>query len=103
MFRGWRQAEVGTPDRCRAVLTAAGFVESEVVVDPTGQHFVPLDQVEKAWDGWVKNPVFLPRNSDAAAKLLGLRDEYLTEARSRATEQGVWDEMTAYFVGGRKA
>ena len=95
--------EIGTPDRCRAVLAAAGFVKPEVVVEPTGQHFVPMDQVERAWDGWVKNPVFHPRNPDAAATLLGLRDEYLTEARSRATEQGVWDEMTAFFVVGRKA
>ncbi|QJX01186.1 methyltransferase domain-containing protein [Frigoriglobus tundricola] len=95
--------EIGSPDRCRAVLAAAGFVDPDVVVEPTGQHFVPMAQVERAWDGWVKNPVFHPRNPDAAAKLLGLRDEYLTEARSRATEQGVWDEMTAYFVVGKKA
>jgi ubiquinone/menaquinone biosynthesis C-methylase UbiE len=94
--------EVGTPDRCRAVLTNAGFVDPDVVVDPTGQHFVPLDQVEKAWDGWVRNPVFHPRDPEDAAKLLGLRDEYLTEARSRATDRGVRDEMTAYYVVGRK-
>jgi ubiquinone/menaquinone biosynthesis C-methylase UbiE len=43
--------EVGTPERCRAVLAAAGFVDPEVVVDPSGGHFVPLDQVERAWDG----------------------------------------------------
>lgn len=93
---------VGTPDRCRAVLLAAGFVDTDVVVDPSGGHFVPLDQVERSWDGWAGNPVFRPRDPEAAAGLLGLRDEYLTEARSRATDQGVWDEMTAYFVVGRK-
>jgi hypothetical protein len=51
----------------------------------------------------VRNPVFHPRSPFAAARLLTLRDEYLTEARSRATGQGVWDEMTAFFVVGRKA
>jgi ubiquinone/menaquinone biosynthesis C-methylase UbiE len=95
--------EVGTRDRCHAVLTATGFVDPDVVVEPTCPHFVTLDQVEKAWDGWVKNPVFHPRDPDTAARLLGLRDEYLAEARSRATDRGVWDEMTAYFVCGRKA
>lgn len=95
--------EVGTPERCRAVLAAAGFVDPDVEVEPIGPHFVPMAQVERAWDGWVKNPVFHPRDPDAAAMLLGLRDEYLTEARLRATDQGVWDEMTAYFVFGRKA
>lgn len=93
---------VGTPDRCRAVLAAAGFVDTDVAVEPTGPHFVPTDQVERAWYGWMKNPVFLPRNPEDVARLLGLRDEYLTEARSRATGQGVWDEMTAFFVVGRK-
>lgn len=95
-------AEVGTPARCRAVLAAAGFVAPEVVVDPSGGRHVPLEEVERAWDGWVKNPVFHPRNPTDAALLTSLRDEYLSEARSRATGQGVWDEMTTYFVVGRK-
>ena len=95
--------DVGSPDRCRALLTEAGFVESEVVVDPSAQHFVPMERVERAWDGWVKNPIFHPRNPGDATRLLGLRDEYLAEARTRASDQGVWDEMTAYFVRGRKA
>ena len=94
--------EIGTPDRCRAVLTAAGFVDAEVVVDPSAGHFVPMERVERAWDGWLKSPIFHPRDPDDAARLMGLRDEYLDEARGRATERGVWDEMTAFFVVGRK-
>ncbi len=73
-----------------------------MVVEPTGPHCVPMERVERVWDGWVRNPVFHPRVLNAAAELLGLRDAYLTEDRSRATEQGVWDEMTAYFVVGKK-
>jgi len=93
--------EVGTPDLCRAVLAGAGFAEPEVVIEPSG-HYVPMDRVERAWEGWVQNPVFHPRRPDDASRLLGLREEYLAEARGRATEQGVWDEMTAYFAIGRK-
>ena len=94
--------EVGSPDLCQAVLASAGFADSTVEVDPSGGHFVPMEKVERAWDGWVKNPVFHPRDPEAASRLLGLRKEYLAEARSRATDEGVWDEMTAYFVVGRK-
>ena len=93
---------IGTPDRCRAALTAAGFADVEVAVDPSAGRFVPFDEIEGAWYGWVKNPVFHPRAPDDTARLLGLRDEYLREARRRATDRGVWDEMTAYFVVGRK-
>ena len=71
------------------------------MVEASGRD-VPMEEVERAWDGWVRNPVFHPRDSADATRLLGLRDEYLEEARRRATDRGVWDEMTAYFVVGRK-
>ena len=92
---------VNSPARCRSALLGAGFAEVEVAVEPSG-HFVAWDRVEKAWDGWVQNPIFQPRDPEQAARLLGLRDDYLAEARDRAVGQGVWDEMTAYFVLGRK-
>ncbi len=94
--------ETGTPDRCRAVLTDAGFCNPEVDVGPSGGHFVTMEQVEKAWDGWITNPAFRPRNPADAERLTHLRAEYLAEARRRAAGGGVWDEMTAYFVVGTK-
>ena len=93
--------ETGTPDRCRAVLTDAGFVDPEVLIESSG-HFVTMEQVEKAWEAWIKNPIFHPRNSDDAEHLTRLRHEYLAEAQLRATNRGLWDEMTAYFVAGTK-
>jgi ubiquinone/menaquinone biosynthesis C-methylase UbiE len=93
--------ETGTPDRCRSVLTDAGFVDPEVLIESSG-HFITMEQVGKAWDGWIKNPIFHPRNPDDAERLTHLRDEYLAEAQRRAVDGGVWDEMTAYFVVGTK-
>jgi ubiquinone/menaquinone biosynthesis C-methylase UbiE len=93
--------ETGTPNRCRELLSNAGFVEPQVVVEAQGR-FVTLEQVDKAWDVWIKNPVFHPRNHGDASRLAELRDEYRAEAASRATPVGVWDEMTAYFVRGLK-
>ena len=93
--------ELGTEERCQAALIEAGFDGIEVVVESSG-HFLPMDRVEQAWDGWARNPIFHPRNPDEASILLGLRDEYLEEARGRATEQGLWDEMTAFFALGHR-
>lgn len=93
---------VGTPEHCRAVLSESGFTEPEIVVEPSGHH-ITMEQAEQAWDGWMKNPIFRPRRTAAAARLAGMRDEYLEEARRRSTEQGIWDEATAYFVTGRRA
>ena len=91
----------GTPERCRSLLLDAGFVGPEIVVEQSGG-FVPLEQVEK---GWTRNPTHpLSRPLLAADPLLMARmeSEYMTEARRRATAEGVWDEKTSYFVTGRK-
>lgn len=93
--------ETGTPDRCRAVMAAAGFTGPDVLVEASGR-LVPMEQVERAWDGWVENPAFHPRNPADAERLTHLRAGYLAEARRRATDGGVWDEMTADFVVGTK-
>lgn len=88
---------LGTEDRCRGVLVEAGYVDPRVVADPDGR-FVPAAEVEAAWETWTANPIFQPRRPGELEKLLGLRDEYLAEVRSRATDRGVWDEWTAYYA-----
>jgi ubiquinone/menaquinone biosynthesis C-methylase UbiE len=94
--------EVGTPDRCRAVLSDAGFTRPEVVVEPSGE-FITMEEAEKAWDRWMKNPIFHPDRTDEAIRLAGLRGEYIEEARRRLTEQGIWDEATVYYVTAWRA
>jgi ubiquinone/menaquinone biosynthesis C-methylase UbiE len=94
--------EVGTPYRCRAVLSGAGFPRAEVVVEPLGE-FITMEEAEKAWDRWMKNPIFHPHRNDEAIKLAGLRGEYIEEARRRLTSQGIWDEATAYYVTAWRA
>lgn len=93
--------ETGTPDRCKRVLIEAGFVDPQVTIEKSG-HYVTMDQVDRAWDGWIKNPIFHPRNQDDANRIILLRDEYLAEAHHLATHDGVWDEMTAYYVTATK-
>jgi ubiquinone/menaquinone biosynthesis C-methylase UbiE len=49
--------DTGTPDRCRAVLAAAGFVRPEVVEEQTGTFF-SADQLEAAMESAMKNPLY---------------------------------------------
>jgi ubiquinone/menaquinone biosynthesis C-methylase UbiE len=51
--------EAGTPNRCREVLANAGFVDPEVLIESSGS-FVMMEQIEKAWDAWIRNPIFHP-------------------------------------------
>ena len=60
--------EVGTPYHSRAVLSESGFTRSEVVVEPLGE-FITMEEAEKAWDRWMKNPIFHPHRTDEAIRL----------------------------------
>ena len=92
--------DTGTPDRCHAVLAAAGFVRPEVVEEPTCTYF-SADQLEVALESAVKNPLYGITPSDST-RLSGLRDEYMAEARSSSVRKGIDAEVGAYFVLAHK-
>jgi ubiquinone/menaquinone biosynthesis C-methylase UbiE len=91
----------GTPERCRSLLLDAGFVDPEIVIDRQGR-YVSLEQVEKVWTRNPTHPLCLPLLDAGPDLMERMGAEFLAEARSRATDQGVWDERTNYFVVGRK-
>jgi hypothetical protein len=72
------------------------------VVEPLGE-FITMEEAEKAWDRWMKNPIFHPHRTDEAIRLTGLGGEYIEEARRRLTGRGIWDEATVYYVTAWRA
>lgn len=86
----------GTPERCCAVLAAAGFDEPQVVVEPT-RNFFSVDHLATVLDSQVKNPLYGIAPCDAV-RLTDLRDEYISEARSPSVMRRINEEMGAYFV-----
>lgn len=92
--------DIGTPERCCAVLTAAGFYRPEVVIEPTG-NFFSSDQLAAVFTAVVKNPLYGLTPSDAR-QLNNLRDEYMEEARSPSVQKSLNDEIGAYFVLAHK-
>jgi|SRR5450631_1080384 len=92
--------DIGTCERCRAVLAAAGFVRPEVVAEPTATFF-SADQLEAIPEMAVKNRLYGITPSDAS-RLSDLRDEYITEARSTSVRKSIDAEVGAYFVLAHK-
>ncbi len=92
--------DTGTPERCRAVLAAAGFVRTEVVVEPTATFF-SVEQLETIPEMAVKNPLYGITPSDAS-RLTALLDAYMTDARSPSVRKCIDAEMGAYFVLAHK-
>jgi SAM-dependent methyltransferase len=56
--------DTGTPDHCRSILGAAGFVETKVVAEPTSTFF-SADQLEGALESAVTSPLYRITPSDA--------------------------------------
>jgi len=92
--------DTGTPERCRSVPIAAGFVRPEVVVEPTATFF-SAGHLETVLESAMSNPLYGMTTSETR-RLNDLRAEYMAEARSSSTWQGVDAELGAYFVLAHK-
>lgn len=88
--------ETGTPERCRAILAAAGFERQEVHVESTASFF-SADRLEDVLESALKNPLFGISSGDIS-HVEDLRDEYMAKAQSSPVREGIDAEMGAYFV-----
>jgi ubiquinone/menaquinone biosynthesis C-methylase UbiE len=92
--------DTGTPERCRSLLAAVGFIQPEIVTEPTATFFT-TNHLETFPDMAVKNPLYGITPSDTS-RLSGLRDEYIAEARSPSVQKDIDTEVGAYFVLAHK-
>jgi ubiquinone/menaquinone biosynthesis C-methylase UbiE len=101
---GIRVAAVGqdteTPEGCRSLLVAAGFVGPEVVVEATATFLSP-DHLETFLDSAMSNPLYGIAMNEVR-RLNELRGEYLAEARSSTVRKAINAELGAYFALAHK-
>jgi ubiquinone/menaquinone biosynthesis C-methylase UbiE len=93
--------DTGTAERCHAVLAAAGFARTEVVVEPTARFFSAA-QIDGFPDMAVNNPLYDIAPADAA-RIAALQSEYADEASSPEVSRGISTEAGAYFVVAHKS
>ncbi len=93
--------ETGSPERCRAVLAAAGFVRPAVVAESTAA-FVTAGRLETFTEMAVKNKLYGITPSDINP-LCDLRDEYIAAIQSPSVTDSINAEVGAYFVLGHKS
>ena len=92
--------DIGTPERCRAILAAAGFGRQEVLIEPTAS-FLSADRLGDVLDSALKSPLFGIAPSDIS-RVEEMRNEYMAEAHSSSVRESLDNEMGAYFVLGYK-
>ena len=92
---------LGTPERCRVLVEAAGFHNVEVQTEQFGSY---LDRDDPWWE-WDANWIH-PRGNplaDLSRKRLGeIKAAYNAEIDALKTEHGYWLEITMFLVTARK-
>ena len=91
---------LGTAEKCEKVLQQAGFENIKVESKQFGK-YLSLDDAKKWWNGtWLhpQNPL-LQLSQNKIEKIIA---EYVKEVEALVTQKGVWQDMTIFFVIGRK-
>ena len=93
--------DTGTPERCRSLLAAAGFIQTELVTEPTATFFT-ANHLETFPDMAVKNPLYGITPTDAS-RLSG----YLTSTSqkhgphlSKKTSMPKWERTSSWLING---
>lgn len=93
---------LGTPARCHNLLQQAGFRDIEIKIEPSGRYRQLRDD-GASWK-WInlnfKGNALVSNLSQS--QLDQFQVEYKAELEKLATDQGVWEDTTIFFVRARK-
>jgi protein-L-isoaspartate(D-aspartate) O-methyltransferase len=97
-------APLGTHERCRELLQAAGFEKIDFRTEQFGSY---LDRNDVEWWQWPEDLNWLdPRGNPLAElsseRLREIKAAYESEIDALATSQGYWHEITMFLVTVRK-
>ena len=94
----------GTTEKSRNLLKNANFESIEIKVEQDGS-YISLDKAKKMWAG-SSHPApgqFPPPLSQLSSEqLMQAQLEFEQELAAAETEQGIWNDITTFYVYGRK-
>ena len=92
----------GDEDKCFHLLEEAGFHDIKIYSEQFG-NYIKLDDLPQLWDNvLVNNPLCQELWQLSSTKLEEFKNEYFAELKSLETKQGIWNDITTFFVLGRK-
>ncbi len=99
---GWNES-IGTIEKCNRLLQTSGLEVIQVTDEQFGE-YLSLESAQKLWDIIIKNPLTFsyfiqPLNSE---QLQAAKAQYLAELETLVTDQGIWNDITLFYIVGRK-
>ena len=93
---------LGTPEKGHILLQQAGFRDISLKILPSGRYRSLSDDRFWLWKGGAFYPRGNPLSKLSEEQLDQLQVEYRAEIEKLATDKGVWEDTTTFFVRARK-
>jgi len=90
---------LGTPQKCQDLLKQVGFQNIKIVTEQFGSY---LSNVEKAWNANARSAFGSQVKELPPERLEQLKAEYIAQVEATATDKGIWNDVTTFFVLGSK-
>lgn len=88
---------LGTPQKCHNLLVEAGFKDIEVVTEQFDYYF---SDAERLWHKIANSAFGFQVKELPLERLEQLKAEYIAEVSATATDKGIWNDVTTFFVLG---
>lgn len=92
---------IGSPAKCYKMLREAGFADIEVKTEQFGSYISSSD-LQATWDRNLNNALGVPLLQLQREKLEQCQTEYFAELEALATDRGIWNDVTTFFVLAHK-
>ncbi|MGB7442008.1 MAG: methyltransferase domain-containing protein [Coleofasciculaceae cyanobacterium] len=91
----------GTEEKCHVLLQEAGFQDIEFKTEQFGK-YASLNQIKWPWENILEYPLCRPLKQLSSQQLEQAKAEYEAELEALVTDKGIWNDITTFFVFGRK-
>ena len=94
----------GTVEKCHRLFEQAGFEEIEIKIEQDGS-YISLDKAKAMWAGNshpAPGQYPPPLSTLSSEQLAQVKAEFEAELEALQTEQGIWNDITTFYVFGQK-
>lgn len=95
---------IGTVEKCRNLLEQVGFKEIEIKIEQDGS-YISLEKAKAMWAGNshpAPGQYPPPLSTLSTEQLAQAQAEFEAEIEALETEQGIWNDITTFYVFGQK-